>query len=1126
MRRLRVTTYDDGNSLYDTVLELITAAQNRVWIKIPWWDTSPQARRLLDAVIAAKQRGVDVLVLCRPEASNDAVLRKLRRADISLTSVRYIHEKELIADDVAVTHSMNFTRTEIERNQNSGSVFDTPEEIDDLEAGFRTLLDNREAVSVGEEEWTPSSVLIPPDFQKFLTRYDRLNPLQSKAVPVVLSSPGHVMVVAPTSAGKTLIGEVAALRSIVGEGRPAVWLLPARALAAEIGETAKRWNEHGIRAIELTGETNMSSEAVRKAQLWVATTEKFEALYRRSSLREFIGSVGCLIIDEVHLVGDPERGATLESLIARLRAAEARTRIVALSATVSNADELASWFRAQLIRSAWRPTILNTQFVAYDAPAVEERRELHESAKDRALRDLLGELVDTAGQSMTVGGGAATAEGGVLVFCGSKNAVRRTAALVAGVEFREVDDEQLIDAAFARGVGIHFRDAPRAGRALTAFKERDIRVLVATSGLSTGVNTPARFVVIRDLELGISALEVSQAQQMFGRAGRAGQEPEGFGFMLVPRDQEALWRHKLADGYTARSRVVDRLADTVLAEILLRSVRHRSDASTWFQETFAYAQAREVYDVDEALDFLVRRGFVTESEDGLAVTEIGALTSRLMIDVESAAELLAALAEVPVPADAAEAEEYVLQMTASGVRSLREWPVNQRTYEAVVQEALSSWSRRVTSRLGSHFGSRFCLAATHLALRDPRRLHAKPPRGMSLADFRRAIDEMPRYLAWIGALGYLGSATWAPAVAGDLARRLSWWTLSPRPERGSGRLLGMLERTLHPENRRMRMQNLWGRARQNGYSSPDRINARPRNVDVSTEEFAQVARSRADLQLAVSDRLTLPVTAATAQSRVTVLSSIGTRRAVSTVCPVLDRIELALPPGSEAGSMAADVFLYTRDGDFAYRNVVVELPDDAVGTRLDPLVEAARLVDDLPVVAVVVKKKFSGLRRLLSSERKKRRMSLLPLLAPDPQLRPVALALAEHEAEPERAVLTLRANLRAFLAAEDSHVPRPAAVVLRSGHACDDEFELTLAALVGALQFDTGAAISGEKVVALVKISGEWHLAAPTKEPFVQVEPVVPEELPPVIRTVQEREHDPDATVTPLCDWMQEFTQL
>ena len=1136
MRRLRVSTYDGGNSLYDMLLELVTGAQRRVWIKTPWWDTSAPARRLTEAVVAAKARGVDVLLLCRPEASNDAVLRELRRAEIRIVAVRYIHEKELIADDVAVTHSMNFTRTEIERNQNSGSVFDTAEEIEDLEAGFRVLLENREAVGVGQEEWTPSSVLIPPDFQKFLTRYDRLNPLQSKAVPVVMSSPGHVMVVAPTSAGKTLIGEVAALRSIVGEGRPAVWLLPARALAAEIGETARRWTAHGIRAVELTGETNMSSDAVRRAQLWVATTEKFEALYRRSSLREFIGTVGCLIIDEVHLVGDPERGATLESLIARLRAVEARTRIVALSATVSNAEELASWFHAQLVRSPWRPTILNTQFVAYDGPGVEERRELHEGAKDRALRALVDELAGTTAASATPAapeptgvpgeaGGAtvANADGGILVFCGSKNAVRRTAALLAGIDFRALDDDQLVEESFARGVGIHFRDAPRAGRALTAFKDRTLRILVATSGLSTGVNTPARFVVIRDLELGLSALEVSQAQQMFGRAGRAGQEPEGFGFMLVPRDQEGLWRHKLAAGYTARSRVVDRLADTVLAEILLRSIRHRTDAETWFQETFAYAQSDKTDDdVDDALDFLVRRGFVTESDDGLAVTEIGALTSRLMIDVESAADLLAALAEVPVPADAAEAEEYVLQMAATAVRSLREWPVNARTYGPMVEAALASWSRRVTARVSSDFGSRFCMAAAHLALRDPRTLHTKPPRGVAIADFRRAIDDMPRFLAWISALGYVGAATWAPAVAGDLARRLSWWNLSPSPERGSGRLLWLLERTLHQENRRTSMQKLWGRARGAGFGGPDRINTRPRDVDLSAEEFTQVVRGRADLQLAELDGHVLPVTSATEQSRLTVLSSTGARRAVSTVYPVIDRIEVAVPPGSDTGRIAADVFLYTRDGDFAYRNLVAELTTDAVHTRCDPLLEVATMIDALPVVATVVRK-ASGLRRLLSSERKRRRSALLALLAPDPHLRPVALALAEHATEAEHAVIALRTNLRALLTHGYSYGPRPAAVVLRSGYASDEEFELTLAALAGSLQFETGAATSGRRVVALVKIGGLWHLASPSDDPLAAIEALVPEDLPPVIRAVQEPEPEMTPVVVPLCDWMQHF---
>lgn len=116
-------------------------------------------------------------------------------------------------------------------------------------------------------------------------------------------------------------------------------------------------------------------------------------------------------------------------------------------------------------------------------------------------------------------------------------------------------------------------------------------------------------------------------------------------------------------------------------------------------------------------------------------------------------------------------------------------------------------------------------------------MRAKPPPGISIAEFRRAIEGMPRYLAWIAALGYVDQATWAPAVAGDLARRLAWWHLAPHPERGSGRLLWMLERLLDPENRRSRMADLWSRARRAGFSGPNRLNARPRNVDISAESF-------------------------------------------------------------------------------------------------------------------------------------------------------------------------------------------------------------------------------------------------------------------------------------------------
>lgn len=645
----RLSTYGDGADLLIALTEAMSGARARLWVKVPWWDVSPLARRLLDGVIAAHRRGVDVAVLCRPEASNDAALRALRDAGVSVTAVRYLHEKEIIADEVAITHSMNFTAAEISRNQNSGFVHTDSAMVEAVELGFASLREASAAVAEGDASWTPASALIPEPLRRYLDRFDRLNPLQSKAVPVVLSTAGHVMVVAPTSSGKTVIGEVAALRSIVTDGRPAVWLLPARALAAEVAEIARRWNAHGIRTIELTGETNMSSDAVRQAQLWVATTEKFEALYRRASLKDVIGRIGCLIIDEVHLVGDPTRGATLESMIARLRVAEGRTRIVALSATVSNADELAEWFHADLVRSEWRPTVLTTQLVPYDPPAHGKREDI-ESAKDAAVLPLLrGILGADLGADGAGAGGAGAGDTGVeggpsaVVFCGSKAAVIRTAARVTGIRFHGVEWESVVEECFRRGVGIHFRDAPRAGRALEAFRARKLRVLVATSGLSTGVNTPAKFVIIRDLELGMTPLEVSQAQQMFGRAGRAGHEPEGYGFMLVPRAEEGVWKIRLGEGYAANSRIVAQLGDAILAELLLGSVTDRASARSWFEQTLAFAQRRGGVDLDEVIDVLVARGFATEIDGQLAPTEIGMLTSRLMIDVESAGEMLRAL---------------------------------------------------------------------------------------------------------------------------------------------------------------------------------------------------------------------------------------------------------------------------------------------------------------------------------------------------------------------------------------------------------------------------------------------------------------------------------------------------
>ncbi len=970
------------------------------------------------------------------------------------------------------------------------------------------------ATSPDEEGWAAASALIPPALQKYLDRFDRLNPLQAKAVPVVLSTTGHVMVVAPTSSGKTLIGEVAALRSIVSDGKPAVWLLPARALAAEMAETARRWSAHGIRTVELTGETNMSSEAVTQAQLWVATTEKFEALSRRASLKDVIGRIGCVIIDEVHLVGDTTRGATLESLIARLRVAEGRTRIVALSATVTNADELAVWLHADLVRSSWRPTALTTQLVAYDAPA-HGKREDHEAAKDAVLLPLLRRLVGADPAASGAADGAPSA----VVFCGSKAGVLRTAARAAGVPFRNAEQASLVEACFRRGVGIHFRDAPRAGRALEAFRSRQLRVLVATSGLSTGVNTPAKFVIIRDLELGMTPLEVSQAQQMFGRAGRAGQESEGYGFLLVPRREEAVWKDKLTDGYTVRSRLATQLGDAILAELLIGSVVDRATARTWFTETLAFAQNRSAADLDGAIDTLLARGFATEIDGTLTPTEIGMLTSRLMIDVESAGELRKALAELPLPATAEEAEELVVQTVATAVAALRDRPVSERTYTDYVAQLLKGWSPSVIARTGEWFGARVCMAAAQIALRTPARARENPPAGVSMAQFRRAAEDMPRYLAWVAALGYAEGSTWAPAVAGDLARRLTWWHLTPHPERGTGRLLWMLERMLEPQHHRDRMPDVWRRARAAGFASPDGINARPRGVDVTAHGFAEIVGARADIRIDPLVGLELAYRTPNAHARVTALGNTGTRRATATTRPARGPIEIVLPPRS-AGKVAADVFLYTWDGDFAYGNLVADVP--ASGVEGTPLEEAARFIDALPEVRSVIAH-ARGVRRLFQAERKGLRERILPLIAPDPRLAPIAAALSEGHGEPDAAVVALRSNLRLLLRPSSRAELRAPHAVLRAREATEAEVQVTLAALLASLGLDAGIATADGHPLAVVRLSERWVLAGPLHAEPGRIEPLIPGALPRQLDTVSVPVATNAGPVAPRCGWMAEF---
>ncbi|QHN29109.1 DEAD/DEAH box helicase [Gordonia amarae] len=1057
-----------ASGLYTQLRDMIAEAKTRLWITVPWWDTSESARTLLDCALATKRRGVEVRVISRPDRSNDAALGRLRDAGVDVVTIKNIHDKYVLADDAVLIQSSNFTRKELDVNQNSGRLHGDAETVEAYELLFDKLVADRDALSVGQEVWTPASSLIPVELTRFLDRYKTLNPLQSMAVPAVLSATGHIMVVAPTSAGKTLVGEVAALRSIVQEGQPAVWLMPARALAAEVAQTAARWESLGIRTLQLTGEVNLSSEKAQKAQLWVATTEKFESMYRRSTLRDFLKRVGCLIIDEVHLVGDPSRGAVLESVIARLRLAEARTRIVALSATVANADELAKWFNATLITSTWRPTVLTTQIVAYDPGSGGTDWLKDEAGKNNAINALLSDLAATGPEdhpevSETIGRDGGTL-GSVLVFCGSKNAVRQTAAMLAGVETEQRDDHALVTQAMASGVGIHFRDAPRASEALRAFNDRKIGALVATSGLSTGVNTPARIVIIRDLKLGVSDLEVSQAQQMLGRAGRAGKEPEGFGYLLVPRDRETEWRAKLTEGY-----------------------------------------------------------LVADQNGTLTITDLGKLTARLMIGVSAACGILDGLGALGFPTQALEAENQVLALIVNSVPAIQDLPINARIYEDWVSQTLNGCGHGLGVHIGhndDNFKSRFAAAVAVAALREPGRLSVPRTSKMSRGELVRTVDVLPRYLAWLNALGELGESPWAPAVAGDLGRRLEWWNLEPRPTRGSGRLLWLLEQLLDPEHRERRMGELWARARAASYDNPNGINIAPHNVDVTGDAFDELIANRAHLVLSPPDGTAVDIDASPYAARIMVVANSGSGPAQSELKALGARIDLPVPYGTTRNELAADIVLYARN-DFAYANLITDLPDGV--TANGEAVKKARVLIKKLNPAMAVAPHSGRIRRILMRERSRTLDELRPQITPEPELREIAELLAGKALDTQSRVLNLQSCLNQLLQVRASAgALRSPAAVLKAGNATPYESECVFLALATSLGIDVGMAISNnEKLIALIDIGGQWHTATPVGVNDHIKQPLSPATLPTTIKPIVAPR--PPGPVSPLMPWLSEF---
>ena len=478
--------------------------------------------------------------------------------------------------------------------------------------------------------------------------FEHFNEMQSVVLPSLLQSDDHVVVAAPTASGKTVLAELAMVRELVKPKQQRgkiLYLAPLRALTNEKEvEWQSLFHPLGFKVYVVSGERELEPSKVKSADIIISTPEKWDSASRKhSTTHPFVRAVSVIVIDEVHLLDSDERGGVLEALITRMkRITSSSVRIIALSATMPNVDEVAAWIGAKreytyVFDESYRPVPLDAR-VRWYSPSKNK-------FMDKYVR--LYRAIDLIEPHLNYGQG--------LIFVATRSDTAQAAAKVVEVFKGKRKDfvtpesiglsrklrNKLLSEVVSSGVGFHHAGLHREDRDLIeeGFRAGHIKVLVSTSTLAWGVNLPARIVVIRDVSNDAVGEDLSSLDilQMLGRAGRPQYDNKGFGWIIAPRDRASYYLDLLKTGKLIRSQLDKSLDEHLNAEISMGTIKSRDDAFTWLSGTFYYVQNRDAGSVlEECLSLLIHNGFVIASDEGLRPTELGNLGSKYYLHLSTA----------------------------------------------------------------------------------------------------------------------------------------------------------------------------------------------------------------------------------------------------------------------------------------------------------------------------------------------------------------------------------------------------------------------------------------------------------------------------------------------------------
>lgn len=505
------------------------------------------------------------------------------------------------------------------------------------------------------------------------------NPAQKAVIESrYLEDKSNYIISIPTASGKTVLGILPALKTILNGGK-AVYAAPLLSIQNEKVKEFKAFEEHGIKVGKHPSNSDLS----------VMVFESFDALTRFSwnVLRE----VDTLIIDEFHMIGEYSRGPTLESAITRAKIINPSLRIIALSATLKNIDEIEQWLDGKTVEHDYRPVPLNKEVLDAEMFNTKNKNDVIVKIVEKAIEDNSQALSFVSTRRFTES---------LATYVAKK--IDKKTTKEQKHKFKQVADKLLevpkkkgslptttclkLAEAAEKGVVFHHAGLFNEQKEIIEdeFRNGNILMITATPSLMYGVNLPSKYVVIRDhtrwTSNGPASIPVFDYEQMSGRAGRPQYDDVGYSYLVAKTMDEAFdleARYVNGEIELTNSKLIDNkdaIYKQIIAQIASSLSKNLDDLNDFFGKTLygfqmknnpsmsLFAQDSLNWELESALEFLLQNGIIRATPEGLKTTDFGNLIAKSNYAVETAvkikeyvstmeklnpAEMIYALAETP-----------------------------------------------------------------------------------------------------------------------------------------------------------------------------------------------------------------------------------------------------------------------------------------------------------------------------------------------------------------------------------------------------------------------------------------------------------------------------------------------